>query len=255
MGSGAGRRRRKTSVFNLREIRQLNARRVKKTRETNGSKGMNKPLTDNELYEFRHRFKEQRLSGYLTCAVLIVFILFLSFIAWWTGSFGGVEVDGNSMNQTLYDGEKLLMRYAKGNKAKRGDVIVIYVGGYEECESVNGDFLIKRLIATEGDKVRCENGQIEIQYAGKTEWERLNEPYAYYANYRFHYDFEEYEVGEGEIFFLGDNRSGHGSSLDSRFKEDLSHLDRLYKEADIYGIVPAWAIEHHQTLSKIFFRE
>ena len=216
---------------------------------------MNKPLKDNELYEYRHRFKEQRLSGYLTCAVLVVFIFLLSFIAWWTGSFGGVEVDGNSMNQTLCDGDKLLMRYAKGNKAKRGDVIVIYVGGYEECDGMNGEFLIKRLIAIEGDKVRCENGQIEIQYAGQTEWELLNEPYAYYANYRFHYDFEEYEVGEGEIFFLGDNRSGEGSSLDSRFKEGLSHLDRLYKEEDIYGIVPAWAIEHQQTLSKIFFRK
>lgn len=254
MGSCARGSRRKTQVYNLRKIRQLNARRIKKTRKRNGSKGMSKALSDNELYEARHGFKESRSNARFLCVILIIFILFLSFNAWWTGNFGGVIVDGSSMNNTLYDGEKLLMRYAKGYKAERGDVIVVYVGDYEECENMNGDFLIKRLIAVEGDKVRCENGQIEIQYAGTEKWEALNEPYAYYANYRFHYDFEEYVIGEGEIFFLGDNRSGKGSSVDSRFKEGMSHLNHLYKEADIYGVVPAWAIKYNETLSKIFFR-
>ena len=254
MGNRARRRGRKTQVYNLRKIRQLNSRRIKKTRKRDGGEGMNKTLSDSQLYEWRHGFKEQRLSGYLTCAILVVFILFLSFIGWWTSSFGGVMIDGSSMNQTLHDGEKLLMRYADGHQAKRGDVIVIYVGDYEECKNVKGKFLIKRLIAKEGDKVRCDNGQIEIQYAGETEWKKLNEPYAYYANYRFEYDFAEYEVGEGEIFFLGDNRSGKGSSLDSRFQEGLSHLDKLYKETDVYGIVPAWAIEYRESLSKIFFK-
>ena len=255
MGSCARRRGRKTQVFNLREIRQLNARRIKKAGETDGSKGMNKTLSDSELYEARHGFKERRSNARFVYAIFLIFILFFSFSAWWTSNFGGVIVDGNSMNQTLYDGEKLLMRYASGYKANRGDVIVVYVGNYEECDSVKGEFIIKRLIATEGDKVRCDNGQIEICYAGESEWKKLNEPYAYYANYRFDYDFAEYEVGVGEIFFLGDNRSGRGSSLDSRYQEGLSHLNCLYKEADIYGIVPAWAIEHHQILSKIFFRE
>lgn len=216
---------------------------------------MNKPLSDSELYEARHGFKESRSNARFLCVIFCIFLFFLSLGAWWTSNFGGVVVDGSSMYKTLYDGEKLLMRYAKNYKASRGDVIVIYVGGYEECESVNGEFLIKRLIATEGDKVRCQDGQIEIQYAGRESWEKLNEPYAYYANYRSDYDFAEYPVGKGEIFFLGDNRSGKGSSMDSRYQENLSHLDCLYKEADIYGVVPAWAIEHHEILSKIFFKE
>ncbi len=215
---------------------------------------MIKPLSDSELYELRHGDKERRSNARFLCAILSAFILFMAFSAWWTGSFGGVVVDGSSMNQTLYDGETLLMKYAKRGAAQRGDVIVIYVGGYEECKSVKGDFLIKRLIAIEGDKVRCDNGRIEIMYAGESEWTELNEPYAYYGNYRFDYDFAEYTVGAGEIFFLGDNRSGKGSSVDSRYQEDMSHLEKLYKETDIYGIVPAWAIEHHQILSKIFFR-
>ena len=216
---------------------------------------MNKSLLDSELYEARHGFKERRSNACFVYAIFIVFILFISFTAWWRESFGGVIVDGSSMNQTLQDGQKLIMRYTSGYKAKRGDVIVVYVGDYEECSEVQGSFLIKRLIAIEGDKVRCTDGQIEICYAGTEEWTKLNEPYAYYGTYQAQYDFvKEYEVGEGEIFFLGDNRSSRGSSVDSRFNEGLSHLDHLYKATDIYGVVPAWAIEHHQTLAKIFFR-
>ena len=216
---------------------------------------MNKPLYDSELYEFRYGVKERKLSDYLTCALLISFILLLSLIGWWTSSFGGVVIDGSSMNNTLFDGDKFLMRYVDGKQAKRGDVIVIYVGDYEECQSVKGQYIIKRLIAKEGDKVRCEDGQIEIQYAGKDKWVQLDEPYAYYANYQADYDFAEYTIGKGEIFFLGDNRSGHGSSLDSRYQEGLSHLDCLYKEEDIYGVVPDWAIKYQDIILKIFFKD
>ena len=67
-------------------------------------------------------------------------------------------------------------------------------------------------------------------------------------------DFEEYEVGEGEIFFLGDNRQ---NSLDSRYKEEYggSHLSNgLYKAEDIYGVVPDWAIAYKTPLEWLFFR-
>lgn len=212
-----------------------------------------KPLSDSPLYEAQHGFKEQRANAWFFSVLLALFIVFFAFFGWWRSSFGGVIVDGSSMQQTLNDGQTLLMRYANGYKAKRGDVIVIYVGDYEECANVKGDYLIKRLIAIEGDAVRCQDGQIEIKYAGTDEWKALNEPYANYGDYRMNYDFAEYEVGEGEIFFLGDNRSGKGTSMDSRFQEGMSHLDRLYKSADIYGVVPSWAIEHHQILSTIFF--
>lgn len=214
-------------------------------------------LQKSELYESRFRFQEKKSNARFFTVLLAFFIALFALRAWWTGSFGGVVVDGNSMRETLYDGEKLLMKYADDDtQATRGDVIVIYVGGYAECASVKGDYLIKRLIATEGDKVRCADGQIEICYAGEDAFVPLVEPYAYYGvndAYKESYDFAEYTVGEGEIFFLGDNRSSRGSSVDSRYKEELSHLQRLYKVEDIYGIVPAWAIEHNETLAAIFF--
>jgi len=223
---------------------------------------MRRELSDSELYELNFREKERRSNARFGVAIFLVFIALVCFRIWWTGNFGGVIVDGSSMNRTLYDGEKLLMRYAGEDvQVKRGDIIVVYVGKYKaECNDIDGEYIIKRLIAIEGDKVRCTDGRLEICYAGTEEWKLLDEPYAYYGteghSYKNSYDFKEpYVVGKGEIFFLGDNRSTAGSSIDSRFQEDnkMSHLNRLYKAEDIYGVVPSWALENHKILEKIFF--
>ena len=231
---------------------------------------MNKHLQDSELYQ--EPLGEERKGGYgiyIFLVGLIVLALFFRF--WWTDNFSGVEVDGASMNQTLQDGDKLLMRYVEnGEGLERGDVIVVDVQPYANQPNNQYHFgetkyLIKRLIAVEGDIVKCQDGQIFICYAGTYEenmpieqltFEPLDEPYAYYYSEekKQAYDFENqiYEVGEGEIFFLGDNRN---NSLDSRYKEKFgSHLTGLYKATDVYGVVPEWAIEHRDIFEKIFFR-
>ena len=137
-------------------------------------------------------------------------------------------------------------------EADYGDIIVVYVGDYPEFQGESQpDFLIKRLIAKEGDTVKCKDGQVSVRYKGDAEFTVLNEPYATYFYGANSYDFAEYEVGEGEIFFLGDNRQ---MSLDSRYKENGSKLkDRLYKEEDIYGIVPNWAVRNEKILKFLFF--
>ncbi|MBQ8429445.1 MAG: signal peptidase I [Clostridia bacterium] len=213
-------------------------------------------LKNSTLYEARYQVKEKRSSYffYLFIALLICGILFLRW--YWIENFGGVTVSGHSMDKTLYTGEQLLMQYTDGSDAERGDIIVVYVGEYEEfndpvAEEYKTKYLIKRLIAIEGDSVRCTDGQIEIKYAGASEWVNLDEPYAYYVN-KEEYDFSEYVVGAGEVFFLGDNRN---NSQDSRYMQiGGSRLDCLYKRADIVGIVPDWAIKHQKILGKIFFR-
>ncbi len=184
------------------------------------------------------------------CVFLIAAVVFFRF--WWRKQYFGVIVNGSSMNQTLQHEDELFVRSMKdGVQAKRGDVIVVYTGAYSQTG--NGSYLIKRLIAIEGDKVRCKDGQIEICYAGTQEYVALYEPYAYYGDYKEEYDFAEYQVQAGEIFFLGDNRSSSGSSQDSRYKEGHSNLECLYKQADIYGVVPSWSMEY-KSICKFFIR-
>ncbi len=212
---------------------------------------------DNEAEEeFEKKGKGAWIGFFIFLTVLLA--AFFAFRSYWTKTFGGVQVDGRSMNMTLQHGENLLMKYVfDGQGVERGDVIVVYVGGYEEFKDTETEYLIKRLIAVEGDKVKCENGVISICYAGTEEYVVLDESsYVYYKSetVKEEYDFAEYVVGEGEIFFLGDNR---GNSIDSRYNEEYgSHLeDRLYQIKDVYGVVPKWAIEHRAILGKIFFRE
>ena len=216
---------------------------------------LNRNLTNSTLYEERYHVKEKRsnMRFYVFIALFICAILFLRW--YWTENFGGVTVSGHSMDKTLYTGEQLLMKHTDGSDAERGDVIVVYVGDYEEFNVTGGgektEYLIKRLIAVEGDRVRCEDGQIEIKYAGTDVWVDLNEPYAYYMHKQA-YDLSEYVVGAGEVFFLGDNRN---NSQDSRYMQvGGSRLDCLYKRSDIVGVVPDWAIKNQKILEKIFFR-
>ena len=200
-----------------------------------------KDLRDGELYEYRYRYKSRRSTTIFYCVLALIVAAALGFRIYWTNTFGGVYVDGNSMYPTLHSGDELLMKY--GGDAERGDVIVVDVRSYgDEYDFGNTQFLIKRLIAVEGDTVYCEDGEVYIRYAGTEEFVPLDEPYIPDGEI---YSFGPYEVGTDEIFFLGDNRL---NSKDSRYKEGLSHLDCLYKESDIYGIVPDWAIKYKEIL-------
>lgn len=203
-----------------------------------------KDLRDGELYEYRYRYKSRRSTTIFYCVLALIVAAALGFRIYWTNTFGGVYVDGNSMYPTLHSGDELLMKY--GGDAERGDVIVVDVRSYgDECDFGNTQFLIKRLIAVEGDTVYGEDGEVYIRYAGTEEFVPLDEPYIPDGEI---YSFGPYEVGTDEIFFLGDNRL---NSKDSRYKEGLSHLDCLYKESDIYGIVPEWAIKYKEILKYI----
>lgn len=207
-----------------------------------------KRLSDGELYESRFAFKERRASFILLSVFLAVILILGSLIGVLFITHMGVVVSGGSMKHSLEDGDRLFVKRARFCEADYGDIIVVDIGKYltgEDGENIEDGLIIKRLIAKEGDRVFCQAGVVKVWYAGDDGWTTLEEDYAYYGIEDFNkefYEFEEYVVGEGEIFFLGDNRSSEKSSIDSRYKQDgCSHINGLYKKEDIVGVVTKWS--------------
>lgn len=164
-------------------------------------------------------------APYIAVAVVIVLllaVLCLSFLR--TLYTFAVVVSGSSMEDTVRDGDVV---YAlRSFTAERGDIIIIDVSGSDDF-SAGTENIIKRLIAKEGDTVKCENGVVYVRPAGG-EYTALDEPYTKGVTP----DFGEVTVREGEIFFLGDHRN---------VSHDSTEVGTL-RYSDIIGVVPDWAI-------------
>ena len=171
------------------------------------------------------------LGSVLLGILLILMLLFAVFNFWVNRNCFVVEVSGTSMMDTVQHGDLL---YVMNVKPERGDIIIISVKDYAEDEDIHfsGEYIIKRLIATEGDTVICEDGVVKVMYAGSDQFVELDEPYIRNQTPEFEVG-PVVTVGEGEIFFLGDNRN---NSYDST---EIGCL----KVSDIVGVVPEWALK------------
>lgn len=159
------------------------------------------------------------------CVLLAILIIF-EFC--FENKYMSVEISGSSMEHTLSDGDVV---YADRKAiAQRGDIVVIDVSHYRERDGFEDDFIIKRVIGLEGDYLRYSDGALFVRYAGETEFKPIEEDYAIgTAKYNF-----EHQVGQGEVFFMGDNRDVSKDSSSSKVG--------IYHVADIVGVVPEWAI-------------
>lgn len=180
----------------------------------------------------RPQLLNQKKSNSLSCLFFLlctILVAALMFDLWFVQRYFVVEVSGGSMENTLLSGDML---YAdRIAEPKRGDIVIIDVKSYQEAGVFRGEYIIKRIIALEGDSILCKENILYLKKAGEDKYTRLEEPYTDFPTR----DFDEVTVGEGEIFFLGDHRN---NSTDSRV-EGVGCL----KLSDVVGVVPEWSVK------------
>ena len=135
---------------------------------------------------YYHRFRNMVTSTFLTlvvvaAATVLVAVLFLPVL----------RIYGKSMRGTLDNGDIVVS--VKSSNMKTGDVVAFYY---------NNNILVKRVIAGPGDWVDIDkDGNVFVNH------EKLEEPYLDDKAYGETNIELPYQVPDGRIFVMGDNRS------------------------------------------------
>lgn len=158
--------------------------------------------------------------------VILSVILFLAINA----VSARIRVDGSSMEPTLHNGEFVIVNKLayKFGSPQIGDVIVFHYPRDPEQE------YIKRVIGLPGDKVKVSGGRVYVN------GQQISEPYiAAPPNYQ-----AEWEVPEGALFVLGDNRN---NSSDSHNWGPVPMENVIGKALVVYWPPQSWGLVPHAT--------
>jgi signal peptidase I len=151
-----------------------------------------KPRADNWQ---KRLYRDAKDVLYMLAIFMLVYIL----------CFRTVVVVGDSMYDTLVNGDRLLLtNNLLYGQPKQGDVVVASKDAFRD-----GECIIKRVIATEGQEVDIdfESGIVYVN------GEALPEPYLHTKTLNYEGMLFPVVVPEGCLFVMGDNRM---ESLDSR---------------------------------------
>lgn len=120
-------------------------------------------------------------------------------------------VDGHSMDPTLEHGELMLV-WGLGYEPKQGDVVVL---NKTTANFLGEAAIVKRVIALGGQSVDIDYGTSTVYVDGVALKEDYTLPEEMYQK-GGHMSGTHFEVPEGEIFVMGDNRNGSTDSRDDR---------------------------------------
>lgn len=174
---------------------------------------------------------------------LLVVMLLRSFV------FSLIRVDGESMQPTLLDGERLFVTVYDGRYGdiSRGDIVI--------CRYPNrgSDHFVKRVVGMPGDSVYRKDGITHVVYASETQsgtqiLDEFLDPDTALNPYRFSPDYEPYVLGENEYFVVGDNRYDSHDSRDwndSDPTHDVGPITRDMITGHVRQVV--WPLDHFRT--------
>ncbi len=164
----------------------------------------------------RHKTLADILGIFLfVFSVTLGVILINSFI------FQSFTVVGGSMENTLHDGDKVIISRIGITWAnltnqkytpKRGEIIVFKNPQY--TAGMKDQYIIKRVIAFTGEKVIVKNGKVTVYNSDHPNGFNPDENFNNEPKSETSHD-GEWTVPENEIFVMGDNREGM-NSYDSR---------------------------------------
>lgn len=148
------------------------------------------------------------LESFVISLIAVIFIF--------TFIFGKVEVSGNSMNQTLFNGDQLIITGWNYTPAV-GDIVILSKGcsDTEIGKIIDDKPLVKRIVAIEGQSVEIKESHLFVD--GKM----IDEEYEYGNTYSNGFEGKQV-VPKDCVFVLGDNRE---DSSDSRV---LGFINKSY---------------------------
>jgi signal peptidase I len=120
--------------------------------------------------------------------------------------FANYEVTSSSMSPTISTGDHILInQISRFFAPNRGDIVV--VDGIDSFTNIHEEF-VKRVIAVEGDHIKCCTAKGKLILNGKT----LTEPYLH-GEVASETQFDV-RVPMGRIWLMGDNRKHSSDSRD-----------------------------------------